>query len=92
MAGVSWATYTYDTDKSEWRALDLAEALVALAQRYGRPATGENPDVVAGKTFFVQQLYRTLHDGVATIVQQGNIPMTPGAEKDDPQGGPHEHL
>jgi hypothetical protein len=56
LAGVSWATYTYDTDKSEWRALDLAEALVALAQRYGRPATGENPDVVAGNLLKMQDV------------------------------------
>ena len=85
LAGLSWATYTYDSAGGEWRALELSEALVELAQRYGTPTAGENADVVAGQTFFVQQLYRALHDGVAAIVEQGGIPLEIGgaAERDD---------
>ncbi len=89
MAGLSWATYAYDPATEGWRALSLSASLVELARRYAVAGEGENADYVAGQTFFLQQIYRALHDGVGAIVEQGGIPLEIGgaSERDEEIAG-----
>jgi hypothetical protein len=79
MAGVRWSPYRF---RAGWEGCPIDEYWEELEHRYPY-SEEEDPEVATGMTYFTQLLYLGLYEGVDSLVQLGDVPLTNAFAYDD---------
>ncbi len=72
VAGVRWSPYRF---RAGWEACPIDEYWEELERRYPY-SEEEDPEVAAGMTYFAQLFYLGIYQGVDSLVQLGDVPLT----------------
>ncbi|MCP4542733.1 MAG: hypothetical protein GY832_36890 [Chloroflexi bacterium] len=79
MAGVRWSPYRF---RAGWEGCPIDEYWEELEHRYPY-SEEEDSDIAAGMMYFTQLLYLGLYEGVDSLVQLGDVPLTNAFAFDD---------